>query len=71
MKKRINRKKHFSGFPKNSIEECLRIAEIEEGEITDVAFNTKPMSNLIPKGIFLKNLFHNKSNAMRSIKKKN
>ena len=68
---RINRKKHFSGFPKNSIEECLRIAEIEEGEITDVAFNTKPMSNLIPKVIFfLKNLFHNKSNAMSRLRKK-
>ena len=49
---RINRKKHFSGYPINSIKECLRIAKKQEIEITDIAFNTKPSSNFFAKSIF-------------------
>ena len=68
---RINRKKHFSGFPKESIKECIKLAEVQQNEITDVAFNTKPTSNLIAKSIFyLKNLLENKDNAINRIRKK-
>ena len=59
---RINRKKHFSGYPDESIKECLKIANIKDIEITDVAFNTKPLGNLAPKiNFFVKNLFSNKN----------
>ena len=43
---RINRKKHFSGYPIESIKECLLISNKQDVEITDVALNTKPLSNL-------------------------
>jgi carbamoyltransferase len=49
---RINRKKHFSGYPIESIKECLKIANKKDYEITDIAFNTEPKSNLIKKIIF-------------------
>ena len=49
---RLNRKKHFSGFPIKSIQECFKISGIKEIEVTDIAFNTKPLSNLIPKSFF-------------------
>ena len=53
---RLNRKKHFAGYPLESIKECLKIANMESDEITDIAFNTKPLSNLIPKGFsYIKN----------------
>ena len=57
---RINRKKHFSGFPIESIRECLRIAKIEDTEVTDIAFNTKPLSNIIFKGFFFFKKFKSK-----------
>jgi len=68
---RINRKKHFSGFPTESIKECIQIAKINDIQITDVAFNTKPSSNIIQKGIFfIKNLsFKNKNLNIRFKKK--
>ena len=54
---RLNRKKHYSGFPFESINECLEIANLNELDITDVAFNTRPISNILAKGTFyLKNL---------------
>ncbi len=70
---RINRVKHYAGLPVKAIEECLKISNLKEEDITDIAFNTKPFSNLIPKGIqFLKNLSLNKSFAnKRFLKKKN
>ncbi len=70
---RINRIKHFAGFPKNSIKECIKIAKIDETEITDIAFNTKPFSNLLEKGIYyLKNLsFKENLLKKRFLKKKN
>ena len=70
---RMNRIKHFAGFPAKSIKECLKIGNIKEEDITDIAFNTKPLSNLIPKGIhFLKNLSFKENLAKkRFFKKKN
>ena len=70
---RINRIKHYAGFPIKAIRECLLISDINEKDITDVAFNTKPLSNLIPKGIhYLKNLSFKESFAKkRFLKKKN
>ena len=69
---RINRKKHYSGFPLNSIKECLKIAKIKEIDITDVAFNTRPLSNLLAKGIYyIKNLaFRKNYTNERFLKKK-
>ena len=77
---RMNRIKHYAGFPAQAIKECLMIAEVEEKDITDVAFNTKPFSNLIQKGnFFLKNLsfkenffkkrFFMKKNLHKTLKK--
>ena len=70
---RLNRVKHYAGFPSEAIKECLSIGNIKEEDITDVAFNTKPLSNLIPKGIhFLKNLSLKENFAKkRFLKKKN
>ena len=39
---RLNRVKHFSGYPVKAIQECLNITNIKSDEITDIAFNTKP-----------------------------
>ncbi len=59
---RINRQKHYSGYPIQSIKECLRIGNVNEEEITDVAFNTKPKSNFIAKSIFFFKNFNLKNN---------
>jgi len=68
---RINRKKHFSGYPIKSIKECLRIANKQEVEITDIAFNTKPISNILSKSSFvLKNFSFKKNIFTTRIKKK-
>ena len=68
---RINRKKHYSGYPIESIKECLNIANKKDLEITDIAFNTKPSSNLFSKGIFfLKNFTYKKNLFSERIKKK-
>ena len=48
---RLNRIKHYAGFPAKAIKECLIIGDVEEKDITDIAFNTKPLSNIIPKGM--------------------
>ncbi len=68
---RLNRIKHFSGYPIKAIQECLNISEIKAIEITDVAFNTKPLSNIIPKSLFfLKNLSLKKNQPFKRILKK-
>ena len=69
---RLNRVKHYAGFPLNAIYECLKIGEIKDNDITDIAVNTKPFSNLIPKGIhYLKNLsFGENISKNRFLKKK-
>lgn len=67
---RLNRIKHYSGFPYLSIKECIKIAGLKENEITDIAFNTKPLSNLYEKSkFFIKNLSLN-NNLLSKIKKK-
>ena len=70
---RLNRIKHYAGFPLNAIKECLKISDLKEDDITDIAFNTKPLSNLIPKGIhYLKNLlFRENLQKKNFLKKKN
>ena len=70
---RLNRIKHYAGFPVKAIKECLNIGGIKDKDITDIAFNTKPLSNLIPKGIhFIKNLSLRDNFAKkRFLKKKN
>ena len=70
---RINRVKHYSGFPYNAIKECLSIGGVKEKDITDIAFNTKPFSNIIPKGFhYIKN-FSFKDSLLKKqfLKKKN
>ena len=58
---RINRIKHWAGFPLQSIKECLKISNINFDQITDVTINTNPKSNLVPKiKFFLKNLIFGK-----------
>ena len=49
---RLNRIKHFSGYPIKAIKECLNIGKLESTEITDIAFNTRPLSNIVPKSLF-------------------
>ena len=68
---RINRKKHFSGYPLESIHECLKIAKLKQEDITDIAFNTKSYSNFFPKISFLlKNFSFKRPNLTSRIKKK-
>ena len=53
---RINRIKHWAGLPIESIKECLNQTNIDCTEITDIAINTNPLSNIKEKTIFfLKN----------------
>lgn len=68
---RLNRVKHFSGYPIKSIQECIKIANIDSTEITDIAFNTKPSSNIIPKSFhFLKTFSLNKNQPFKRVIKK-
>ena len=68
---RLNRIKHFSGYPIKSIQECMKIANINAKQITDVAFNTKPLSNLFHKSIFfLKNFSFKRNQSTKRILKK-
>ena len=46
---RINRIKHWSGFPTKSIEACLNFADISMDEIDFITFNTDPKFNLKKK----------------------
>ena len=46
---RFNRKKHWSGFPIESIKFCLEKSNVEFEEITDVAINSNQFSNLNQK----------------------
>ncbi len=68
---RLNRIKHFSGYPIKSIKECLKIAEIDSIQITDFAFNTRPLSNFMQKSFFfLKNFSLKKNQPAKRIYKK-
>ena len=68
---RLNRIKHFSGYPILSIQECIRIANIKSTQITDIAFNTKPLSNIFPKSLFfIKNFSLKKNQPVKEFLKK-
>ena len=68
---RLNRIKHFSGYPIKAIKECLNIGKLESTEITDIAFNTRPLSNIVPKSLFfLKNLSLKKNQPFKRVLKK-
>ncbi len=68
---RLNRVKHFSGYPINAIEECLNISKKNSTEITDIAFNTKPLSNIFSKtSFFIKNILKKQEYSTKRIIKK-
>ena len=68
---RINRVKHFSGYPIKAIQECLNIGNLNSTEITDIAFNTKPLSNIIPKTLFFfKHLSLKRNQPLKRVLKK-
>ena len=68
---RLNRKKHFAGYPIESIKECLKIAKKDSDEITDIAFNTRPLSNLIPKTLsYIRNFSLKRNFSSKRIYKK-
>ncbi len=68
---RLNRIKHFSGYPIKATQECLKITNLKSTEITDIAFNTKPSSNLIAKSSFmLKNFSLKKNESVKRIIRK-
>ena len=53
---RLNRKKHWAGLPINSIKACLSYKNLKLSDITDIAINTNPLSNIKQKAsFFLKN----------------
>ena len=58
---RFNRIKHWSGLPIESIKNCLSQNNLSFDQITDVAINTNPRSNINEKFFyFLKNYFFGK-----------
>ena len=68
---RINRIKHYVGYPIAAIKKCLEIAQIESLDITDIAFNTKPNSNITKKiFFFLKNFKFGKNFSVKRYKSK-
>ncbi len=53
---RINRTKHWAGLPIKSIKACLTYKNLKLSDVTDIAINTNPFSNLRQKAsFFLKN----------------
>lgn len=67
---RINRIKHWSGFPTKSIEACLNFADISMDEIDFITFNTDPKFNLKKKIFYvLKNFLV--TEIFKYLKKKN
>ena len=50
---RLNRVKHWAGFPHLSISECLKFANITLKEISAVAINSNPNNNLFKKLSFI------------------
>ena len=49
---RINRQKHWAGFPNQSIVACLENAKLRAKDIDIVALNTNPLSNIKNKTLF-------------------
>ena len=62
---RLNRIKHTSDLPLLSIEECLKKTNTNENEITHIAFNTNPNSNLLRKFKFLIKKLNFKNNFVK------
>jgi carbamoyltransferase len=50
---RINRKKHYAGFPTLAIAEVMRIAGARPEDLTDVAVARDPRANLMEKAAFV------------------
>ena len=46
---KLNRKKHWAGFPEKSIEEAIKFSGIKKNEILNIAINTNPYSNISRK----------------------
>ena len=70
---RINRIKHWAGLPINAINECLKYTGINIDEITDIAINTNPLSNIFPKSLYFLNNYltgKKKIEIYKRIKKK-
>lgn len=63
---RINRIKHWAGVPIDSIKYALNYCDIKPEEITNITFNTNPLSNLSKKlpFFFLNYLFSKKGNEI-------
>ena len=79
---RINRTKHWAGLPIKLIKACLSFKNLKLSDITDIAINTNPFSNITHKAtFFLKNYMigskkkeifirnKNKFNILENIKK--
>ena len=49
---KLNRVKHWAGFPILSINKCLEETSISSQEVTDISINTNPYSNLKKKYLF-------------------
>lgn len=49
---RINRTKHWAGLPINSIKACLSYKNLKISDVTDIAINTNPFSNITQKASF-------------------
>ena len=43
---RLNRIKHFKGFPIKAVKECLNYAKIEISDITEIAVGWNPILNM-------------------------
>ena len=53
---RVNRIKHWAGFPIKSIKACLNYANISLDEVSYIAINSNPISNIFNKALYsLKN----------------
>jgi carbamoyltransferase len=71
---RINRIKHWAGFPSESIKSCLLSENLNLNEVTDICINTNPLSNINNKIFyFLKNFIFGpkKFEIFQRLKKKN
>ena len=49
---KINRLKHWAGFPQKSIDLGLKLNNISGDDITDIAVNFNPYSNLYQKSTY-------------------
>jgi carbamoyltransferase len=68
---RLNRKKHFPGFPFQSIERCLEIACIDKNSVDNIAFTTNEFLIALHTHIFRKdslptNILRNPSDRIRT-----